>query len=67
MRDGDVGKLKHKVIRSAAGVVLPTTLVSVYYFLSSRRVEVCSMGEMEISLLGLVFDVVRVGDSDALG
>jgi hypothetical protein len=24
MRDGDVGKLKHKVIRSASGVELPT-------------------------------------------
>lgn len=45
----------------------PNDLVSVHYFLSIRRVEVCNRGEMEISLLGLVFDAVRVGDSDALG
>ena len=63
MRDGDVGKLKHKVHQDVA----PNDLVSVHYFLSIRRVEVCNRGEMEISLLGLVFDAVRVGDSDALG
>jgi hypothetical protein len=45
----------------------PNDSVSVHYFLSIRRVKVCSRGEMEISLLGLVFDAVRVGDSDALG
>src|SRR4030095_7323309 len=37
----------------------PNDLVSVHYFLSIRRVKVCSRGEMEISLLGLVFDAVR--------
>jgi hypothetical protein len=45
----------------------PNDSVSVHYFLSIRRVEVCSRSEMEISLLGLVFDAVRVGASDALG
>ena len=45
----------------------PNDSVSVHYFLSIRRVEVCSRSEMEISLLGLVFDAVRVGDSDTLG
>jgi hypothetical protein len=45
----------------------PNDLSLVHYFLSIRRVEVCSRDKIEISLLELVFDAVRVGDSDALG